>query len=133
MYSRKGITYIILSGCNTVGLVHELYQVTPEPARPLVWVVCTNEVWPSDLAPFLWHHYGTYVQKGDLEMYRNSTRKLLGEYTAHYQRQQIEDEAMREARAAGGKLEESLANAARCSRLDRVNVTAGADADVAML
>ena len=55
------------------------------------------------------------------------------EDNGHYQRQRIEDEAMREARAAGGKLEESLANAARCSRLDMVNVADGATAEVALL
>ena len=56
----------------------------PPDCHQKVWVVCTNEVFPSDLAPFLWHHYGTTVQPGDLDGYRAATRRLLGEYTEHY-------------------------------------------------
>ena len=99
-------------------------------------MVCTNEVWPSDLAPFLWHHYGSLVQKGDLGEFRSATRTLLGEYTEHYKRQRIQDDSLREARAnreKSGGLEESLANAARCDRLDRVKLVAGGTADVALL
>ena len=56
----------------------------------------------------------------------------MGEYTEHYKRQRIEDEAMREARngAGSGGLEDSIANAARCDRLDRVTLRDGGRADV---
>ena len=75
--------------------------------------------------------------KGDLTTFRAATRTLLGEYTEHYNRQRIEDDAVREARAARGVtgegIEASLANAARCDRLDKVTVTAGGNAEVSLL
>jgi hypothetical protein len=126
--------HIILAGCNTIGLVSPLLSATAEADRSGVWVLCTNEVWPSDLAPFLWHHYGALTQKGDLEAFRSATRKLLGEYTEHYKRQRIQDEAVREARAGKpGGLEESLANAAYCDRLDRVEPVPGGTVKMALL
>ena len=129
--------HIILAGCNTVGLVSHLHKATvSDEVRKQVWVVCTDEVWPSDLAPFLWHHYGGLVQKGDLSSFRLATRTLLGEYTEHYKRQRIQDETLREARAQSSKPEsfdESLANSARCERLDRVSVTEGDNATVSLL
>ena len=87
-------------------------------------------------APFLWHHYPGLVQVGDLDEYRAATRKLLGEYTEHYQRQRIQDDALREARAgraAAGGIEDSLANAARCDRLDKVRIAEGSVADLDLL
>ena len=127
--------HVLLAGCNTIGVVTELHAACPPDCKQKVWVVCTNEVFPSDLAPFLWHHYGTTVQPGDLDGYRVATRRLLGEYTEHYKRQRIEDEAIREARkgAGSGGLEDSIANAARCDRLDRVTLRDGGRADVALL
>jgi hypothetical protein len=127
--------HIILAGCNTIGLVSHLHTSTPEAARPHVWVICTNEVWPSDLAPMLWHHHATLVNKGDLTEFRLATRTLLGEYTEHYQRQRIEDDSLREARAgrSTGGIDDSLANAARCSRLDQVQLVAGGAAEVALM
>ena len=128
--------HIILAGCNTVGLITAVYEATPEAVREHVWVVCTNYQWPSDIAPFLWHHYASLVQKGDLQAFRAATRRLLGEYTEHYNRQRIEDEALKEARS--GKqtkpgLNESLANAALCDRLDRCTPVPGGTADVALI
>ena len=118
--------HIILVGCNTAGAVAALHAVTSPDVRKHVWVVCTTEVWPSDVAPFLWHHYGGLVQKGDLQQFRAATRVLLGEYTEHYKRQRIENDAIREARAGTpGGLEDSLANAVRCDRLDAVTVPEG--------
>ena len=128
--------HLILAGCNTIGLVSHLHAATADEVRKHVWVVCTDEVWPSDLAPFLWHHYGGLVQKGDLQFFRSATRTLLGEYTEHYKRQRIQDETLREARAQRAKpggFEESLANAAKCERLDRVTVPVGGIAQVAIL
>ena len=127
--------HIILAGCNTIGLVSHLSSSTPEAARQHVWVICTNEVWPSDLAPMLWHHYATLVNKGDLSEFRHATRTLLGEYTEHYQRQRIEDDSLREARAgrSTGGIDESLANVARCDRLDNVRIVAGGAAEVALM
>ena len=76
------------------------------------------------------------MQKGDLQSFRSATRTLLGEYTEHYKRQRITDETLREARAQRvkpGGFEESLANAAKCDRLDRVTVPIGGIAKVALL
>ena len=127
--------HLILAGCNTIQMVGHIFTNTPPTARSSVWVLCTSEVWPSDLAPFLWHHYGDLVQKGDLQAYRSATRKLLGEYTEHYKRQRIEDDAVREARSGGGcgGFEDSLANAARCDRLDRVRAGGGGAVDIALI
>ena len=128
--------HLILAGCNTVGLVSHLHKATPDPCRSHVWVVCTNEVWPSDVAPFLWHHYPGLVKVGDLDEYRAATRKLLGEYTEHYNRQRVQDDALREARAgraAEHGIDDSLANAARCDRLDKVRIVEGDVADVSLM
>ena len=83
----------------------------------------------------LWHHYGSYVNQGDLTEFRSATRTLLGEYTEHYQRQRIEDDSLREARAGRSHagIDESLANAARCDRLDKVQLVAGSMAEVALM
>ena len=91
--------HVILAGCNTIGLVSHLHKATPEHVRKHVWVLCTTDVWPSDVACFLWHHYGGLVQKADLTAFRSATCTLLGEYTEHYTRQRIENESVREARA----------------------------------
>lgn len=126
--------HIILAGCNTVGAVAALHAAAPPNVRNHVWVVCTTEVWPSDVAPFLWHHYGGLVQKGDLQEFRSATRRLLGEYTEHYKRQRIENESIREAR--GGKLgglEDSIANAVRCDRLDAVTIQEGGGVEMSLL
>ena len=84
--------HIIMPGCNTIGLVEALHKHVPASAHAHVWALCTSSVWPADLAPFLWHHYGALVQKGDMQPFRQATRTLLGEYTDHYKRQRIEDD-----------------------------------------
>ena len=122
--------HILMPGCNTISLVQALHAAVPDSAREHVWVLCTDTVWPSDLAPFLWHHYGSLAQRGDLQLFRSATRSLIGEYTDHYKRQRIEDEALRDARAkqseaAGGRYEVSLAEAVYLDRLDRVAVQVG--------
>lgn len=126
--------HLLLTGCNTQQLVPELLKAIPASAHTSIWVLCTSEVWPSDVAPFLWHHYGALVQLEDLQTFRSATRSLLGEYTEHYHRQRIQDESVREARASNGStLEESLANAVRLDRLDRVTLYPGGRVDMAML
>lgn len=127
--------HVILAGCNTIQVVGPLHTATPAEVRSSVWVVCTDSVWPSDLAPFLWHHYGGLVQKGDLQAFRSATRKLLGEYTEHYHRQRIDNESIREARGGGecGGMDDSLANAALCDRLDRVTYVAGGTSMMAII
>ena len=128
--------HIILSGCNTQNLVTVLHTAVPTDQRAHVYVLCTSVVWPSDLAPFLWHHYGGLARPGDLAAFRAATRRLLGEYTEHYQRQRIQDDALREARAgraAEHGIDDSLANAARCDRLDKVRIVEGDVADVSLM
>ena len=126
--------HIILSGCNTQNLVPVLHTAVPEEQRAHVYVLCTSVVWPSDLAPFLWHHYGGLARPGDLAAFRAATRRLLGEYTEHYHRQRIVDESMREARGAGAaSFEGSLANCAFMDRLDKVAVIAGGNVRMELL
>ena len=126
--------HIILSGCNTQNLVPLLHTNVPEDQRAHVYVLCTSVVWPSDLAPFLWHHYGGLARPGDLAAFRAATRRLLGEYTEHYHRQRIVDESMREARGAGAaSFEGSLANCAFMDRLDKVGVIAGGNVRMELL
>ena len=122
--------HIILSGCNT----QNLHTAVPADQRAHVYVLCTSVVWPSDLAPFLWHHYGGLARPGDLAAFRAATRRLLGEYTEHYHRQRIVDESMREARGAGAaSFEGSLANCAFMDRLDKVEVIASGNVRMELL
>ena len=128
--------HILMPGCNTIRLVQSLQTVVPKDIHKHIWVLCTSSVWPSDMAPFLWHHYGSLAQCGDLQSFRSATRSLLGEYTDHYKRQRIEDDAMREARAKQsgvGGAEQSLAEAVYLDRLDGVKVEAGREAQMMML
>ena len=126
--------HILLTGCNTQNLVGPLLATLPADQHPHVWVLCTNFVWPSDVATFLWHHYGSLARPGDLAAFRSATRRLLGEYTLHYQRQRIHDESMREARAASASpFEGSLANCVYMDRLDRVAVSPGGDVSMSLL
>ena len=123
-----------MPGCNTIGLVEALHKHVPAPAHAHVWALCTSSVWPADLAPFLWHHYGALVQKGDMQPFRQATRTLLGEYTDHYKRQRIEDDSLREARAqTDGALESSLAEAVYLARLDDIKLVAGAIPEMSQL
>ena len=125
--------HILLTGCNTQNLMQSLLSTLPADQHPHVWVLCTSFVWPSDLATFLWHHYGSLARPGDLDAFRSATRKLLGEYTLHYQRQRIRDESMREARAGAAQFETSLANCVFMDRLDKVAVAPGGEVRMAML
>jgi hypothetical protein len=126
--------HILLPCCNTIRAVEALQLAIPAPAHKHVWVLCTNSVWPSDLAPFLWHHYGSLVQQADMQPFRSATRTLLGEYTDHYKRQRIEDQSLREARGGAlGGLELSLAEAAFLDRLDAVKAAAYGDVEMEKL
>ena len=61
---------------------------------------------------------------------------ILGEYTAHYNRQKIDDEFLREARVGGiarAGAEKSLANAVYLDRLDRVKLVPGGTVKMAKL
>ena len=80
-------------------------------------MLCTSEVWPSDVATFLWHQYGSLAQPNDLAAFRQGTRELLGEYTDHYKRQRIPDTSRTELGLHG-----SLADAVHCARLDTVKI-----------
>lgn len=122
--------HLLLVGCNTGGLAAALKSAIKANAQPSVWVVCTSDLWPSDLAPFLWHLYGSYVLKGDLHAYRMHTRNLIGEYTDHYKRQRLVDQSrVDQAR----DFEQSLANCCHCDRLDRVTVMESGHAKVDLM
>jgi hypothetical protein len=73
--------HLILTGCSTINACPALLQAVPELSRKSVWVLCTSTVWPGDIAVFLWHLYGSCVQVGDLQIFRQRTRALLGEYS----------------------------------------------------
>jgi hypothetical protein len=109
--------HVLATGCNTIQLAPPLKARIPQTAQPYVWLLCTSEVWPSDLATFLWNLYGSLAQPDDLTAFRQGTRELLGEYTDHYKRQRIEDPALTEHGLHG-----SLADAVHCARLDTVQI-----------
>ena len=127
--------HLILTGCNTQNVCGALKKVVREDCQAKVWVLCTSDLWPSDLATFLWHFYGSLAQPGDLQLFRVATRRLLGEYTDHYKRQCIVDESMREARGgvSSDQLSESLADAVYLDRLDRIKVEAGGEVSMQLL
>ena len=120
--------HILLTGCNTISLVAPLKKRIADSSHACVWVMCTTEVWPTDVATFMWHLYGGLVRKGDMLEFRAGTRDLLGEYTDHFVRQHIVDQSLSDA-----GLEVSLANAIRLDRLDRVEIVPGMLPDMAML
>jgi len=93
-----------------------------------VWVLATSDVFPGDLASFLWAEYGDTVDT-DPASFRTSTRKLLDELTHHYKRQRIQDVYMqRQARKYEG-----LAELVHLDRLDKVSEGANGVASMAPL
>ena len=76
----------------------------------------------------MWHLYGALARTNGLSDFRAGTRTLIGEYTAHYQRQRIIDETREELGIA-----DSLANAVHCDRLDNVVVSEAGHAKMAIL
>lgn len=113
--------HILLTGCNTTMLVLPLKHKLSEELQSRVWLLCTNEVWPSDLSSCLWHHYGGLVS-ADLGAFRMNTRVLLDDFTAHWQRQMIVNPAFEEARQSQV---ESLADLVHLDRMDRVTSVGG--------
>ena len=81
-----------------------------------VWLLCTNEVWPGDLSMFLWHFYGGMISV-DLREFREATRDLLDEYTAHYKRQNVVDLSMQQKAKHAFR---SLSHLVHLDRMDRV-------------
>ena len=92
-----------------------------EELQSRVWLLCTNEVWPSDLSSCLWHHYGGQVS-ADLGAFRMNTRVLLRDFTVHWQRQMIVNPSFEEARQSQV---ESLADLVHLDRMDRVTSVGG--------
>jgi hypothetical protein len=123
--------HLLLTGCNTINICPALLAAVPKPAQKNVWLLCTSTKWPGDLAMFLWHLYGSFVQVGDLHLFRQHTRNLLGEYTTHFQRQRVEDASRKEQLESG--MERSLAEAVHLGRLDEIVIPAGRQAQVPML
>jgi hypothetical protein len=120
--------HLFLVGCNTISAVRAIHAAVLPEARAKVWVLCTSNLWPSDLSTFLWHLYGSTVQP-DLNTFRIGTASLLQEYTHHYKRQRILDPSSREA-----GLPKCLASMVHMDRLDRVQFEgAWTDAKVAPL
>lgn len=113
--------HILLTGCNTSLLALPIKHKLSEELQSRVWLLCTNEVWPSDLSSCLWHHYGGLVS-ADLGAFRMNTRVLLDDFTAHWQRQMIVNPAFEEARQSQV---ESLADLVHLDRMDRVTSVGG--------
>ena len=113
------VVHVFLCGCNTINLALPMMAATPEHARSKVWLACTDKVWPSDLATWLWHLYGKLADE-NMSAFRSQTRQLLDEYTHHWKRQRVSDPSMAEAMAGVG----SLADLVYFDRLDRVSVSA---------
>ena len=85
-----------------------------------VWVLATTQVWPGDMSTFLRSQYGATVST-DLAAFRLATRTILDEFSAHWKRQKIRDEAMSEQ----VRKFRSLADLVVLDRLDRVEEEAG--------
>ena len=113
--------HVLLTGCNTSMLALPLKHKLSDELQSRVWLLCTNEVWPSDLSSCLWHHYGALVS-ADLGAFRMNTRALIHDFTTHWQRQNIVNPAFEEARQL--KVE-SLAHLVHLDRMDRVTSVAG--------
>jgi len=110
------VLHVLLTGCNTRGVVLLVRDLLAEEARSSVWVLATNTVWPGDLSTFLWHHYGSMVSV-DLRAFRDATRVLLDEYTAHWRRQKVRDGSMEDHGHTAGQ---SLAEHVVLDRMDKV-------------
>lgn len=123
--------HLLMTGCNTINICPALLAAVPKPSQKSVWILCTSTKWPGDLATFLWHLYGSFVQVGDLQIFRQRTRALLGEYTIHFQRQRIEDASRKEKNASG--IEGSLAEAVHLGCLDSIVIPDGRPAEVPLL
>ena len=113
------VVHVFLCGCNTINLALPLVAVSPQHARSKVWLACTAKVWPSDLAPWLWHLYGKLADE-NMHAFRSQTRQLLDESTHHWKRQRVSDPSMAAAMAGVG----SLADLVYFDRLDRVSASA---------
>ena len=110
------VLHVLLTGCNTMNLVLLVRNLLAEEARSSVYVLATNTVWPGDMSTFLWHHYGSMVSV-DLRAFRDATRVLLDEYTAHWRRQKIRDGSLEDHGHTAG---ETLASYVVLDRMDRV-------------
>ena len=84
-----------------------------------MWLACTAKVWPSDLAPWLWHLYGELADE-NMTAFRSQTRQMLDEYTHHWKRQRVSDPSMLDAMHGVA----SLADLVYFDRLDRVSASA---------
>jgi hypothetical protein len=110
------VLHVILAGCNTVSLCLPLKNLLSPEVQEKVWLLCTLDTWPGDLATFLWAEYGTNLTP-DLTAFRSATRSLLDEFTHHYKRQRIQDV---DHEAARSKSFTSLADLVLLDRLDKV-------------
>jgi hypothetical protein len=117
------LLHLLLTGCNTVSLVLPICKHIDgmcAAAKQSVWVLATNSVWPGDLSTFLWSQYGSTVNQ-ELTEFRCATRIILDEYTAHWRRQKIKDQAM----AEHTKGIQFLSELVMLDRLDKVRDEAG--------
>ena len=119
-HAKQKVLHVLLTGCNTSNLVLPIRQKLEPAAQSSVWVLATTQVWPGDMSTFLWSQYGATVST-DLAAFRLATRTILDEFSAHWKRQKIRDEAMSEQVR---KLR-SLADLVVLDRLDRVEEEAG--------
>ena len=119
-HAKQKVLHVLLTGCNTSNLVLPIRQKLEPAAQSSVWVLATTSVWPGDMSTFLWCQYGATVST-NLAAFRLATRTILDEFSAHWKRQKIRDEAMSEQ----VKKFRSLADLVVLDRLDRVEEKAG--------
>ena len=119
-HAKQKVLHVLLTGCNTSNLVLPIRQKLEPAAQSSVWVLATTQVWPGDMSTFLWSQYGATVST-DLAAFRLATRTILDEFSAHWKRQKIRDEAMSEQ----VRKFRSLADLVVLDRLDRVEEEAG--------
>ena len=115
------VLHVILAGCNTVSLCLPLKNLLSPEVQGKVWLLCTRDTWPGDLATFLWAEYGTNLTS-DLTAFRSATRSLLDEFTHHYKRQRIRDVDHNSARS---KSFSSLAELVLLDRVDNIQMIEG--------
>jgi hypothetical protein len=133
--STQRTLHVLLTGCNTTSVALPLQAKVVAAHQQYVWLLATNNVWPSDLSFLLWHLYGETVSV-QLDQYRLETRTLIDQFTCHYERQNIVMEALEEhGMMRDGSLANvsSLADLVHLDRLDRIVELDGGFAEMMLI